>query len=265
MKKSRKKMLLSSIAMLLVALVALGSATFAWYVTNTEVTASPTQFKAASSDGLVIRHEVGDAWAKSIDTLKGAPAGGLMPASIDYNDAFDAVDGCTAQGSDFDDGSYKANTYKNISHTSLMTNTTNYVVDSFFVGSQGASAKTATFTITASGVQGTYMNLAIYVGGVLQKVYVSDTTSTSVTNRVAIQNNATPTTFGTSEDKKVAPLADGTVTTSFSAGAIGNDLDAETGTRVDIIAFPDGENPNCKSSNVKLDNFSVTYTFRTSA
>ena len=45
MKKSRKKMLLSSIAMLLVALVALGSATFAWYITNATVTAEKTQFK----------------------------------------------------------------------------------------------------------------------------------------------------------------------------------------------------------------------------
>ena len=40
MKKSRKRLLISSIAMLLVAMLALGTATFAWFTTNTQATAS---------------------------------------------------------------------------------------------------------------------------------------------------------------------------------------------------------------------------------
>ena len=259
MKKSRKKMLLSSIAMMLVALVALGSATFAWYFTNTSVTASTTEFKASSSDGLVIRHEVGEAWGTEVTDLKKAPASGLMPASIDYNAGFDTVKGCTAKGTDYDDGSIASGSYGEITHANLLTNTTNYVIDHFFVGTQGASAKTGVnFTITTAGATGTYMNLAIYINGTLSKVYTSDG-STSVSNRVAAQNNQTPVTY-TSEE-----LKNGTVTASFSAAPIGTDLNAETGTRVDIIAFADGENQNCKSSNVKLNNFTVTYNFSTSA
>ena len=52
---TRKKMLLSSVAMLLVAMVALGSATFAWFTTNPNATASGLQMKATAAKGLVIK------------------------------------------------------------------------------------------------------------------------------------------------------------------------------------------------------------------
>ena len=54
MKKSRKRMLLSSIAMLLVALIALGSATFAWFSVSKTVTADGMVVKAIATAGLEI-------------------------------------------------------------------------------------------------------------------------------------------------------------------------------------------------------------------
>ena len=56
MKKSRKKILLSSIAMLLVALVALGSATFAWFTINKVVEANTINVQANVAKGLVINN-----------------------------------------------------------------------------------------------------------------------------------------------------------------------------------------------------------------
>ncbi|MBQ7133699.1 MAG: hypothetical protein IJO20_04305 [Ruminococcus sp.] len=53
----RKKALLSSVAMLLVALVALGSATFAWFTTNPQVSADGLTLKATASAGLQILSE----------------------------------------------------------------------------------------------------------------------------------------------------------------------------------------------------------------
>lgn len=50
----RKKALLSSVAMLLVALVALGSATFAWFTQNKTVTAEGLVLNATTSAGLQI-------------------------------------------------------------------------------------------------------------------------------------------------------------------------------------------------------------------
>ena len=65
--KFRKRALLSSVAMLLVALVALGSATFAWYAANTTVTASGLTMKSAASVGLLINSESGYAKGLAFD------------------------------------------------------------------------------------------------------------------------------------------------------------------------------------------------------
>ena len=53
--KFRKRALLSSVAMLLVALVALGSATFAWFTENPQVTASGIVAYGQTSQGLEIQ------------------------------------------------------------------------------------------------------------------------------------------------------------------------------------------------------------------
>ena len=52
--KFRKRALLSSVAMLLVALVALGSATFAWFVANPTVTAKGLKMQVVAAPGLLI-------------------------------------------------------------------------------------------------------------------------------------------------------------------------------------------------------------------
>ena len=86
MKNTRKKMLLSSIAMLLVALIALGSATYAWFTINKTVKADGINVAAAVAKGLVITKNNGGtdgkAWSRSV-TYSGA-ATELQPISIDY-------------------------------------------------------------------------------------------------------------------------------------------------------------------------------------
>lgn len=59
MKNTRKKVLLSSVAMLLVALVALGSATYAWFTISKSVTATGMQLTAQTEAGLEISKTVG--------------------------------------------------------------------------------------------------------------------------------------------------------------------------------------------------------------
>jgi hypothetical protein len=52
--KFRKKALMSSVAMLIVALIALGSATFAWYQSNPTATASGATFTTNATSGLLV-------------------------------------------------------------------------------------------------------------------------------------------------------------------------------------------------------------------
>lgn len=61
--KFRKRALLSSVAMLLVALVALGSATFAWFTANPNAYAQGVKMRTTASAGLVIRTETYETWS----------------------------------------------------------------------------------------------------------------------------------------------------------------------------------------------------------
>lgn len=64
----KKKALLSSVAMLLVAIVALGSATFAWFTQNKTVTAEGLKLEATTAAGLQIlsksAQDVGGQWGR---------------------------------------------------------------------------------------------------------------------------------------------------------------------------------------------------------
>lgn len=244
MKKSRKKMLLSSIAMLLVALVALGSATFAWYITNATVTAEQSQFSASSASGLVIRHTTSDTWTNAITDL--AHASNLTPASINYDTSYANVVGATGQGTAFDDGTLSgALTGQDVENGSY------FLVDSFYVASSSGSAVDATMTLTASTVANTYMNIAIYVGGELKGVYTSDSAASS-TSKVSKSGN----TYSTGGTQALTALNNNEVCT-FSATS----KDAGNGVKIDIVAFADGYNTKCKNSTANVSQVTVDYTF----
>ena len=61
--KFRKRALLSSVAMLLVALIALGSATFAWFAANPKAVAHGLKLKTTASSGLVIKTDTDATWS----------------------------------------------------------------------------------------------------------------------------------------------------------------------------------------------------------
>lgn len=244
MKNTRKKMLLSSIAMLLVALIALGSATFAWYITNATVTAEKTQFSAASADGLVIRHTTSDTWSNKVTDL--AKASGLTPASISYDTLGNNI-GATGQGTAFNDGTLSGDL-----SPATVENGTTFLVDSFYVASSSGAPKNATFTIKSGTQEGTYLNLAVYVGSTLQGVYTSATGYTS-TQKVGGTSANPETASGT---QTLVPLAANT-----NAGTISAATKESGGTQITIIGFADGYNPLCKNSTADISTIDVEYSF----
>ena len=64
--KSRRRLLISSVAMLLVAMLALGTATFAWFTTSTSATANGINVGTVKSSNLKISR-VGHSWEDSIN------------------------------------------------------------------------------------------------------------------------------------------------------------------------------------------------------
>lgn len=55
--KALKTQLLAAIAMVLVASIALGSSTYAWFASNNKVTATNMQVTATTSESLVITND----------------------------------------------------------------------------------------------------------------------------------------------------------------------------------------------------------------
>ena len=80
--KFRKRMLLSSVAMLLVALVALGSATFAWFSTTNNATASKFEAKTNKSSNILLSETGDSGWVQNLtftaNTSYGAGGNGLI-------------------------------------------------------------------------------------------------------------------------------------------------------------------------------------------
>lgn len=79
--KFRKRALLSSVAMLLVALIALGSATFAWFAANPNATAKGISVKTTASTGLVIKSDTDTTWGHDVALANGKETFNLTPAS----------------------------------------------------------------------------------------------------------------------------------------------------------------------------------------
>lgn len=79
--KFRKRALVSSVAMLLVALIALGSATFAWFTANPNAEAHGISMKTTAAAGLVISTETDTNWSHSAALANGSGTFNLTPAS----------------------------------------------------------------------------------------------------------------------------------------------------------------------------------------
>lgn len=261
--KFRKRALLSSVAMLLVALVALGSATFAWYFSNSYVTASSTTSKASTSDGLVIRKttEATDNWGQSITYSSTVPEGGVAPMSIDYKDGAQTGEGKTtltttttgmsgAQSNDVAVSTY-ATAGSPLADWDAIKGACVY--DDFYVATTKAGGtQNVKLTINGTAIANTYINVLVFVDG----TYVGSVTSTpnkaDTTGRDKDGNAAGALTFTGSGNKTAAFAVSSNKT---EAGASLN------GSHVEVIAFPDGENPLCTSNGANQNAFTASFRF----
>lgn len=78
--KAIRKQLFAAVAMVLVAAVALGSSTYAWFVASGEVTAQGMNVQASAEAGIVISNEDHDSYA-TVANAKTSDAATLIPAS----------------------------------------------------------------------------------------------------------------------------------------------------------------------------------------
>lgn len=261
MKNTRKKMLLSSVAMLLVALVALGSATYAWFTINKVVTADSIKVQAAAADGLVINNKQTADWQPAVHFASNATTltpvsypiavGSAMPTGYIAKD----VKKSKVWASTADNGDVSAfvpapalpdDTYSDAElKFNSTTNVARYDVD---VASSGeALQKKVTASISATGTGTTFAKAALVTGGKVVAFYTDGETYKAI-------DSTTPSV-------KDAPSAVGTTTPVKVMDSVPVKASA---TAFQLYVWYEGNDPQCVDSALKPNttaaNFTLTFT-----
>ena len=140
----KKRLLITSIVMMLVVAVALSTATYAWFTSNATVTANQVVLTAATmnEDAILISHAANNTGLSQEITLTAQGTDTLYPATPLANTAFTS----TVSGETFKnllvDGT---NTAKN---KVLGTNEVSYYTDTFYIYNKGFSAVTLVPTVS---------------------------------------------------------------------------------------------------------------------
>lgn len=129
---SRKKVLLSSAAMLMVATVSLGSATFAWFSTKTTATAENVNVKTTQASSLVLSLD-GTEWKSTIDLGidNGRTGADKGPKILEPGSTADLSNWFTATSTGYDQGTVDTDTIES------GTAGTNYASKTFYIKSIG--------------------------------------------------------------------------------------------------------------------------------
>ncbi len=244
----RKKALLSSVAMLLVALVALGSATFAWFAANPNANASGLSLKTTAASGLVIRTETDTTWSHDAALYKGqTEAKDLQPVSQNQATAANFV---TVEADASDKWEMKKGAEIGTAASSAY-----YKEDVYFKLTTGSAAEPTakvnvtgvTITKTEGGEPALYNAIRVAIADASGKVIATYAPSTAGANGVLTgkdeEGNPTTAAFTKLEAADGVKAEDCGIT----GLTVAEDL---TNKKVTVYVYLDGQDSNCKSDNV---------------
>lgn len=245
--KAIRKQLFAAVAMVLVAAVALGSSTYAWFVASGTVEATDMTVTAQAEAGIVISNNASSGYATTAATAQTKNAK-LTPAST-----ADATTWYHATSTKYNDAEAGQETgkYKTISNG----DGTSYVKNIFYIKSASnapyeGKLEITNVEITAGGEQ--TLDSALRVGIKITGddhfyIYAPKTTTT--------------TSYTVGGLKQVETIAADEPTESTISGLPAS---SAAGTEVDIYMWYEGEDANCNSSNIEgvtLASTSVSVTF----
>lgn len=238
MKTFRKSSLITSVALLLVAIVALGGATFAWFSSNTSVTASKVEIISKEASGIYIAGTTTEPQAKDwASSLTWEDSTTLNPVSGAFaNLASPAFYSTTT---DKPDGTWNGE---------VITPSTSYIVKDIWLKADKAGDLQVSFDFTGSEQQRDYQRVAF--------VDVTDTTKT-----LKVFANAAGTTNAiTSETLKDGELQTAPVTnTAFGDTVLVEDWDGSVRHFQAYIYF-EGQDASCMNA-TSIADVNVAFTF----
>ena len=281
--KAIKKQLLAAVAMVLVAAVALGSSTYAWFVASGSVTAKGMKVQAQAEGGLAIRYGTGD-WG--ITATAGMPeAKTLLPASTKNMTAWSYAKASSAKEYNAD-----TTTRKDITTDVLGTDKKTYnennqyvVMKEFQIRSTADSPKAlglfvSNVTVTAGGQNpevnqslstalrvgvryepdSTVGNAKSYIYGPVKIGDKTDAKNIPTSMYTWYQDNTdtngTPVTldeFGTKNDTKSQLVAQDTAIAFENSKCV----------KVQVFIWFEGEDKNLYSENFSAEDLNVTVEF----
>ncbi len=279
--KAIKRQLLAAIAMVLVAAIALGSSTYAWFVASGSVTAKDMKVNVQSSGGLVISYAgADDAWGVTASG-KMTDSKALTPVSTS-----DMTDWSTAQAKVANNYEFDKTTIKNVKNDVLPSGTysdnNNYAVMRAFKIRSAAPGQLCkglyVEKIEVTGSDNT-LDTSLRVG--FRYKYATGNgnygeTSSFITGPVTVTSDAgqsaenKPTAtykFYSTSTTDEAEAKDVTLTaTGKTARIVPAETEVTNGTDkpvyVEIFIWFEGQDHNLFSDNVKaIDNMDITVTF----
>lgn len=253
--KAIKRQLLAAIAMVLVAAIALGSSTYAWFVQSNTVTAEGMEVQAQAEGGIEITNAGKGTWAS---TAQAAITGvtKLYPASTQDTSVWYHAQALASTAKDADTNSYKQLTLDDTGKATAEDEFKDkqfYLVNKFSIrATAGTSAKNLmidSVTVTPTGTNTTNLDrslrIAVKAG---ENTYVFAPTSENLTYNVW---NGTDLAKQVSANRGDTQVPTGVTTIS------------STGTDVLIYIWYEGEDAQHFSNNLqpKVDTLSVTVQF----
>ena len=274
MKRQNKnsKKIASAASMLLLSTAMLGMATYAWFTMNKEVSVTGMKVEATASEGLVISGDNKSTWQTDWDVNMTAGVK-IYPTSTSGNPTEWAV----AYSKAFDDA-YKNQTQSGAAgYTDLsMSYTTSGTTGSTFVQALGEGVGYAIKGSGSSDTQNYVLKKTFFIkstgdGVLAKKLRIKEVTATNTVNGgsgsanlnkalrvlVVVNGASTGTIYAPIDGYDSAtkfkgssdiPLIAKNTATNTSVTSIPNTNDGAV--RVDMYMYYEGEDTNCKSSNI---------------
>ena len=251
--KSRRRLLISSIAMLLVAMLALGTATFAWFSQNAKATASDIGAKTQRGSNILVS-ENGSTWKDAI-VFGNKATGFYTPVTPGSNMASPSWKTTTA---DAMDAGVMGASPKTLSDTGLVANT-DYTSTKLYVKYDAASTDTVDvdikFTVTLANGSSSEDFLRVAL------VPVDSTTKGVFGNDAVVWGTA-------ADDFAKAPAAMSLTTAATTAQTITNTTSKTLYTektltgaaeyQFNLYVWFEGTDPDCIDSNANT-NFDIDF------
>lgn len=263
--KFRKRALLSSVAMLLVALVALGSATFAWFSTTNTAKAGSFSAKTAKSSNILLSETGNSGWTNDLtftqNTALGTTNGGtnLKPVTTkDFTNWYAKM---------ADDYNYGYSTDSYTGPIADIKTAGDYVkYTTLYIQSVGADkslkldCKVTYPETTTTGVDYLRVALVPKTGGYTTDNFAAaESGSKNILFANLHDDYANATNGWTSGTQSSDPLGDAT---GFAKGTFGTQItlgaaDADEIYGYDVYVYYEGNDPQCKDmyagTNLKVD------------